>query len=415
MSTKQLPSALSASFKYSIFIFLLICASASAKQPVVATYYVAAGNPVAVSNLPAKKLSHILYAFIALCGDNSGTNDSTQKAIAIACEGKAPYSAVLHNEQQAITELDAFKKLKKQHPHLHILPSFGGWTLSQPFHGMAKSDSRRKIFVESAVELIAKHDVFDGIDIDWEYPGGGGNTQKVLNGEEARNEKRVFTLLMQELRAGLDKLKQNTARDYQLTAAVSGSKAKAQAIDWQKTIPFMDYVFAMTYDFAVGDGRAGHHTNLFSPNKNSLSAKNMINNLINAGVPANKLVLGIAFYGRGWIKSGWQGNDFEGGNNAVSTGSYIYKDLITSPPPGYLYAYDSEAEAAYLFNAETQGFISFDDKRSIKAKYDWSRKKGLAGLFSWQIMQDNEDLLNAMYEGMNSQQWSTTRVLYFND
>lgn len=402
MSTKHIRRSLLSRLQYCFFILLFCCLSASAKQPVVASYYSAAGNPVAVSNLPAEKLSHVLYAFIALCGDNSGANDTARKAIAIACEGKAPYSAVLYNEKEAMTELDAFRKLKQQHPHLRILPSFGGWTLSQPFHGMAKTEYARKHFVQSAVELIAKHDVFDGIDIDWEYPGGGGNSQTVLKGAQAKNEKQVFTLLMQEFRAELDKLKQNTGRDYQLTAAVSGSNAKTRAIDWQKAIPFMDYVFAMTYDFAVGDGRAGHHTNLFSSDKNSLSAQGMINNLMEAGVPTKKLVLGIAFYGRGWKNSDWKNNGFEGRNNAVSTGSYVYKELKTNPPPGYLYGYDSQAEAAYFFNAKTKGFISFDDIRSTKAKTDWSKKKGLAGVFSWQIMQDNGDLLDAMYKGMHS-------------
>ena len=116
-----------------------MCLSASAKQPVVASYYVAAGNPVAVGNLPANKLSHVIYAFVALCGDNSSANDMAQKAITIACKGKAPYSAVFYNKKDVMTELDAFRKLKQHNPQLHILPSFGGWTLSQPFHGMAKS------------------------------------------------------------------------------------------------------------------------------------------------------------------------------------------------------------------------------------------------------------------------------------
>ena len=402
MTRQHTEDFFSVGLKYFFISLLFICLSVNAKQPVVASYYVAAGNPIAVSNIPASKLSHVLYAFIALCGDNSGANKSTQKAIVVACEGKAPYSAVLYNKNEVMTELDAFRKLKQLHPHLTILPSFGGWTLSQPFHGLAKSESARKHFVQSAIELITQHDVFDGIDIDWEYPGGGGNSQKVLKGAQAQNEKQVFKLLMQELRAGLDKLEQNTGRDYQLTAAISGSTAKTQAIDWQKTIPFMDYVFVMTYDFAVGDGRAGHHTNLFSSDENSLSANGMINNLINAGVPAHKLVLGIAFYGRGWHNSNWKNNAFEGNNHAVSTGSYVYKELIANPPPGYLYGYDAQAEAAYLFNADTKGFISFDDPRSTRAKTDWSRNKGLAGVFSWQIMQDNGDLLEAMYQGMHS-------------
>ena len=387
-----------------VFFINFICVgfTVSATQPVVASYYMAAGNPEAVSKLPADKLSHILYAFIALCGDNSGANGATQKAIATACKGKAPYSAVVYNEKAAITEFSAFKKLKQQHPHLRVLPSIGGWTLSQPFHGMAKSGSAFKVFVQSAVDLIAKHDVFDGIDIDWEYPGGGGNSQKVLSAADAQREKQVFTLMMYELREKLSELTQKTGRSYQLTAAVSGSHLKTQAIDWQAAIRVMDYVFAMTYDFAVGDGRAGHHTNLFDSNKNSLSTEAMINNLLQAKVPAHKVVLGVAFYGRGWTNSGWQGNGFEGNHNAISTGSYRYKELVENPPKGYAYGYDLQSEAAYFYHAQTKGFISFDDPRSTKAKADWAKSKGLAGVFSWQIKQDNGELLDAMYQSMHS-------------
>jgi GH18 family chitinase len=409
MVIKHIQYALPSSLKFSFLILLFVCLPGNAKQAVVASYYMAAGDPVAVSQLPAEKLSHILYAFIALCGDseggdNRGANEATQKAIAIACEGKAPYSAVLFNEQAAMTELAAFRQLKKQHPHLRILPSFGGWTLSQPFHGMAKSESARKHFVQSAIDIIVQHDVFDGIDIDWEYPGGGGNSQNALNGQQAQQEKKIFTMLMRELRTKFNELTQRTGRNYQLTAAVSGSKMRVQAIDWPATAPVMDYIFAMTYDFAVGDGQAGHHTNLFSLEQDSLSTATMINNLINAGIPASKLVVGVAFYGRGWNNSGWQGNGFDESHNAVSNGSYQYKSLITIPPEGYEYGYDAQSEAAYFYNKVTKGFISFDDKRSVQAKTKWAKNNRLAGVFSWQIMDDNGDLLDAMYQGMQSPQ-----------
>jgi chitinase len=402
MLAKHTNNSLSSISKYLLSILLFICFSTTAKQPIVASYYVSAANPDAVSQLPADKLSHILYAFIALCGDNSGANETMQKAIAVACEGKKPYSAVIYNEKAAITEFAAFKKLKQQHPHLRVLPSFGGWTLSQPFHGMVRSESARKHFVQSAVDLIAKHDVFDGIDIDWEYPGGGGNSQKILKGADAQREKQVFTLMMFELREKLSELTQSTGKSYQLTAAVSGSHLKTHAIDWQTAIRVMDYVFVMTYDFAVGDGRAGHHTNLFDSNKNRQSTEGMINNLLQAKVPAHKLVVGVAFYGRGWTNSGWQGSGFSGSQNAISTGSYRYKELMVNPPKGFEYGYDAQSEAAYFYNAKTNGFISFDDPRSTKAKVDWARSKGLAGVFSWQIKQDNGELLDAMYQGMHS-------------
>lgn len=386
-----------ASFITALFFCFSFAANA---QQVVGSYYAADGNPEAVRSLPAEKLTHVLYAFLALCGDNEGASKTTLQALKTACADKEPYDSVIMNKAQTMAEFEAFEELKAVHPHLVILPSFGGWTLSKPFHGMAESDVNRKRFVDSAVALIERHPVFDGIDIDWEFPGGGGNSQPELSGADANREKQAFRMMMQELRKGLDTLSDKTGRTYQLTAAVSSNKSRINAIDWQQTVKYMDYVFAMTYDFAVGDGRAAHHTNLFSVNSNDSSAQKAISNLMTAGVPAEKLVLGVAFYGRGWIQSGWQGEQFSQNAKSKSIGSYVYKDLVSAPPKGYQQGYDSKAEAAYFYKPATGGFISYDNPRSVTAKAKWAKKMGLAGLFSWQIRQDNGSLLDAMHKGM---------------
>jgi GH18 family chitinase len=380
-----------------ITVLALFLSLPSHAKKVVATYYAADGNTATIDNLPAKQLTHVLYAFLAVCGNNQGAPLVTQQAIKKSCKGKAPFTAVMFNEEQAKDELSHFKQLKKKHPHLILLPSFGGWTLSNPFHDIAKSSAARQHFVKTAVSLIAKHDVFDGIDIDWEFPGGGGNTHPVLEGIAANQEKITFRLMMKEFRTALNTLSLQTNRQYQLTAAVSGSAEKTKAINWQKTIPHMDYVFAMTYDFVIGDGQAGHHTNLFSPDDKTHSTAGMINNLLNAGIPESKLVIGVAFYGRGWLQSGWQKSHFNGVNRASSIGSFTYKQLLEMPLDGYQYGYDENAQAAYLYHPEKDAFISFDDKRSIAAKANWVKSKGLAGLFSWQIRQDNGDLVSEMY------------------
>ena len=386
---------------YLLMSLLLMCCVANAKTPVVASYYYAAGDSDAVSQLPVTKLTHILYAFIALCGDNSGAAEATHKAIEKSCKGKEPFSAVMVNRSESMSELTAFKKLKKDNPHLIVLPSFGGWGLSQPFHDMALSETGRKNFVKSAIKLIATHDVFDGIDIDWEYPGGGGKSQPILSFAKAQQEKVMFKVLMQEFRTALDELENKTGREYQLTAAVSGLSEKTKAIDWNATIPFMNYVFVMSYDFATNNSKAAHHTNLFSANKNTQSTEAMVNNLLNAGVAAHKLAVGVAFYGRGWTNSDWQGQGFGSNEKAITTGTYTYKELITNPPQGYTYGYDQKSQAAYFYNLDNQGFISFDDTRSVLAKAKWAKEQGLAGVFSWQIMQDNGDLLEAMYRGVH--------------
>lgn len=91
---------------------------------------------------------------------------------------------------------------------------------------MAKSTSSRQHFVKTAVELITQYNAFDGIDIDWEFPGGGGNSHPILMGEEALQKTAAFRLMMKEFHYALDILALTTKRQYQLTAAVNGSVAK---------------------------------------------------------------------------------------------------------------------------------------------------------------------------------------------
>jgi GH18 family chitinase len=84
-----------------ITLLALFLSFPSHAQKVVATYYAADGNTATIDNLPAKQLTHVLYAFLAVCGDNRGASVVTQQAIEKACDGKAPFTAVMFNEEQA--------------------------------------------------------------------------------------------------------------------------------------------------------------------------------------------------------------------------------------------------------------------------------------------------------------------------
>ncbi|MEL7049400.1 MAG: glycosyl hydrolase family 18 protein, partial [Pseudomonadota bacterium] len=276
-------------------------ATAQEPDPIVASYYSSTGSPDKVAAIPAEKLSHVLYAFLTLCGDHRTAGEIAAARVTKACQGKPDFTATLIGGPSETAELAAFETLKENHPHLKVLASFGGWTLSAPFRDMAKTDAGRRHFVRTAIDVIKNNHAFDGIDIDWEYPGGGDNSSAPLGPEAAATERYVFRAMMRELRIGLDRLSVKTGRTYSLSAAVSGAARQTASIDWAGTAPHMNMVFAMTYDFAVSDGTAAHHTNLYPvPGKTALSGAQMIDNLQTAGVPNRKLVLGAAFYGRGW-------------------------------------------------------------------------------------------------------------------
>lgn len=414
----------------------------SAEQKVVAGYfadwqYKNADNPYVVEDIPAEQLTHVIYAFLSMCGPHTGASAEIQQLVAEQCEGKAPYTAIVVDTQAALktdfgkVNVDVpyqghfaqLAQLKKENPKLKILPSFGGWTMSEPFHAMAKDNKSIEQFATSAVDLIQQYDFFDGIDLDWEYPGGGGlttspwNPETKLSDEQKASEREAFTYLVKTLRGELDELEQTTNREYELSTAV-GVGAKASQIDWQAAQPYLTNMFAMTYDFLGGWGQqTGHTTNLHATERSwwGMGADVFINQMIELGVPSEKIVLGAAFYGRGW-----QGTeDFDGGlptQTLVSeqgaqfgtgeNGYFMFWDLMQnySAKQGYQYKYDEQAQAPYLWHPDKKVFISFEDQRSIKAKADWVKQANLGGIFTWELSGDpSGELVDVMHQEVNKQ------------
>ncbi|EDN58612.1 glycosyl hydrolase, family 18 [Vibrio antiquarius] len=312
-------------------------------------------------------------------------------------------------------------EMKKQHPDLKMLPSFGGWTMSEPFHAMAKSKQAMDQFSKTAVKLIAQYDFFDGIDLDWEYPGGGGlttspwNPDTKLSDEQKASEREAFTYLVKTMRAELDELTNQTKREYELSTAV-GVGPKAAGIDWKAAEPYLTNMFAMTYDFLGGWGQqTGHTTNLHATERSwwGMGADVFINQMIELGIPSEKLVIGAAFYGRGW-----QGTkDFSGGlptQDLVSeqgaqfgtgeNGYFMFWDLVKNygAEQGYEYKYDEQSQAPYLWHPVKKVFISYEDQRSIKAKANWAKQANLGGIFTWELSGDPKgELVKVMYQEMN--------------
>lgn len=396
-----------------------------------------ANNPYTVKDIPADKLTHVIYAFLSMCGPHTGASEKVQAQVAAACKGKAPFTAIVV-DQEAAFDVDFGKvsvdvpykghfaqlaELKKHHPTLTILPSFGGWTMSEPFHAMAKDDAAVKHFASSAVELIAKYDFFDGIDLDWEYPGGGGLTtspwspETKLSDEEKALEREAFTKLVKALRGELDVLAKKTGREYELSSAV-GVGPKAAQIDWSAVAPLMNNMFAMTYDFLGGWGKqTGHLTNLHATDRSvwGMGADVFINQMIDHGIPKDKLVLGAAYYGRGW-----EGTEFAGGlptstlisekgasfgTDDKEPGYFMYWDIKNNytAKQGYQYGYDEASHAPYLWHAKKKVFITYEDSRSVKAKAEWAKAQGLAGVFTWELSGDPDaELTGVMHQVLDN-------------
>ncbi|MDA0128729.1 glycoside hydrolase family 18 protein [Vibrio sp. MarTm2] len=400
--------------------------SVHAQDKVVAGYfadwqYSNPDNPYQVKDIPADNLTHIIYAFLSMCGPHTGASEAIQKQVEEHCKGKAPFTAIVVDQQAALKEdfgavsvevdykghFAQLAQLKQTHPDLVILPSFGGWTMSEPFHAMAKDPKAIEHFSKTAVELIAKYDFFDGIDLDWEYPGGGGlttspwNPATKLSDEQKASEREAFNHLVKALRGDLDKLASKTKREYELSTAV-GVGTKAQQIDWKTASPYLTNMFAMTYDFLGGWGQqTGHTTNLHATERSwwGMGADVFINQMIEQGIPSEKLVIGAAFYGRGWQGTQAYNGELPNGELVSDSGAqfgtgengyFMFWDLVNnySAKQGYQYKYDEQAQAPYLWNPEKKVFISFEDQRSIKAKAKWAKESKLGGIFTWELSGD---------------------------
>lgn len=388
------------------------------------------------ADIPAQNLTHLYYAFIPVCGDNPSLLAANPKGHAMLlsqCAGKPDYSVVVHDAFAALEKSypgDAANqpirgifaqlyRLKQAYPHIKILPSVGGWTLSDPLYDIGTNSAARAVFIASIIDFIRTYDFFDGIDIDWEFPGGGGATPTLGSPQDGAG----FVTLMQELRAALDALETETGRKYELAAAISGGVEKLSVIDWPNAAPHMDYINLMTYDYyGAGSSVLGHQTGLY-PSANATisgnSAHEAVQYLLTQGVPAAKITLGAAMYGRGWqnVSGGSAGKPFSGiGGADISIGGepgmmdyqQIEANFMGGPEAsgvnGFTVGWDDTAKASYVWNPTTNTLISMDAQRSVREKGAYILQHKLGGIFAWEIDADNGHILNAMHEGLGHPQ-----------
>ena len=315
---------------------------------VVAAYFVewsVYGRKFPVDKIPAYNLTHILYGFTPICG-GTGLNDSLKsiansfEALQKACAGRDDFKVAIHDPWAAIHKKQAghvnsteykgnfgqLMELKQRYPSLKILPSIGGWTLSDPFYSFGNATLRAR-FVESVKDFVLTWKFFDGVDIDWEYPGGYGANPNLGN---AATDGATYLLLMQELRAMLDQVELDTGRDMQLTSAIAAGYEKIGRVNYNQVQQYMDYLLVMTYDFygAWSYSVLGHMTGLYAPSWNSTDKYNThggIQTLVTGqSVSPSKIAVGVAMYGRGWSGvSGWKGNHHLSGTaTGKVTGTY---------------------------------------------------------------------------------------------
>jgi chitinase len=338
-------------------------------KPVIIAYVGGYRGLVATDSIDVWKVSHINYAFVDI-KDNR---------------------AWLHHEATDTINLRRLAELKKINPDVKILISIGGWTWSKNFSDAVLSDTSTHNFVSSAVEIVSEY-YLDGIDIDWEYPGMQGD-----NNVYRPEDKQHYTMLCKELRRCLDSLGLITQKKYYVTTAVGGWKEYLDHTEMDKVQLYVDYINLMSYDYANGtDTVSGHHANLYNSldDTNQYSAHKAIQEFIAAGVSPSKLVMGLAFYGKGWQMESDDNNGLyrKALKPARGAGFTYLKDSLADRN-GYRQYWDDVAMAPYLFNPENNIFITYDNERSVKNKCKYVKRNHLAGVMFWEYSDDMKEYL----------------------
>ena len=369
--------------------------------------YVPNWEPVAlVDGLSGQNVTHLIYAFLHVCGPGQLEKDAPR------CEGKGEQQLAESAIDQTFDE--AFQRLKKRASHVKVLASVGGWGGSDPFFHFANDPVKRARFAVSVADFLRRHPGFDGIDIDWEHPTSNGSANGVALGAPADGQ--GYADLMHTLRKTVDVLSAETGRPYFVTSAINTTKSLVDKINYRDAAKAMDFVFMMSYDyFGPWTPQAGHHAALRSIGDGlDDSLAGGLKTMLAAGVPAAKLVAGVAMYGRGFtgvVPPSPQPTQFNGSKRdgvfAGADGSVIYRDIASryvdkqgQGRSGYRVVYDPKGEAYALWNPATRFYLGYDDPRAVLRKGRFAVEQGLAGVFAWELSQDNGDLLNAMNLGV---------------
>ncbi|MFF8699587.1 glycosyl hydrolase family 18 protein [Streptomyces albidoflavus] len=345
-----------------------------------------------VTSGSAEKITHINYSFGNVQGGKCTIGDS------FAAYDKA-YTAAESVDGVADTwdqplrgNFNQLRKLKAKYPHIKVLWSFGGWTWSGGFTDAVKNPAA---FAKSCHDLVEDPrwaDVFDGIDLDWEYPNACGLSCDSSGPAALKN-------MVQAMRAqfGTDLV----------TAAITAdasSGGKLDAADYAGAAQYFDWYNVMTYDFFGAWDKTGPtapHSALNSYSgipKADFHSAAAIAKLKAKGVPASKLLLGIGFYGRGWTGVT---QDAPGGTaTGPATGTYEagiedYKVLKNTCP-----ATGTVGGTAYAKCGSN--WWSYDTPATIKTKMAWAKDQGLGGAFFWEFSGDTAggELVSAMGSGL---------------
>nr|WP_242677402.1 glycoside hydrolase family 18 protein [Streptomonospora litoralis] len=317
-------------------------------------------------------------------------------------------------EQPLAGGLRQLRELRERYPELGASISLGGWNTSVHFSTAVRTEESRREFVSSCLDLWLRGDlpvrdgepqggpgvaagVFDGIDLDWEWPGGDGHPDNIEHPADRRN----FTLLVREFRRQLDELGDQTGREYTLSASLPGDTQRMRDGYEPEVFEPLDFATVQGYDLTgPWSSVTGHHSQLYAPEgaAPAVGVHSVVQGYLEHGLPAEKLVVGFPGFGRGWRGVGQQ-TSFGRRAEAEAPASGDYGEHAAS------YAELEQRDARRYFDPVNGAYWlvdggewwSYDTPRVVARKGAYARERGLGGLMLWNLDMDPEgDLVRAM-------------------
>ncbi len=360
----------------------LLSATAQAKtnKYVIAAYVFPRNTVLAADQVAAKKLTRINFAFANI-----------------------DQGRIVEGDPSDAANLAMMVVLKKENPEWTVLVSVGGWLWSGRFSDAALTPASRAKFIDSVADFITRYKL-DGLDIDWEYPAMAGAAGNVFRPEDKQN----YTLLLKELRERFKKMQKPLHRHLYITIAAGASAEFLEHTEMDKVQKYVDTVNLMAYDYyEPGDDKiTGNHAPLFvdPADPKGISSDKSVQEFEAAGVPPNKIVLGVPFYGHVWGHVSATNNGlFQPGDpvpNAYSTYGKLTQDMTTQ---GFTRYWDAKASVPYLYNSQKQIFVSYEDSESLALKCKYVIDHHLAGMMFWEYSSDpSGKLLEAIDRGLDA-------------
>jgi chitinase len=353
---------------------------------VLAGYYI---GEMPVANIPVGQLTDIIYAF-----------------------GEPGKGNICHApDSHAQAQFKNLRALRAAHPQVHLLLSIGGWGGAPQYSDAALTPRSRRAFAQSCIYQYVLQAGFDGLDVDWEFPVHGG----VAGNPQRRQDKADVTALLAELRRQLDKLERSNHRHYYLTAATptgrwqtGGAYDPSDSYDFPAIVKYVDWLNVMTYDMNNGDSPVSNFNAPMhaDPHDPTPALERRWNNVSGAvtyyeqhGIPADKIVLGMPFYGLGYV--GVSSKDHGRFSHykidyPETPYSVVRAKLLTDP--AWQKHWSESAAAPWIYNVRTHTFFSYDDPRSMAVKAAFVKSRHLRGAMFWVLGEDDADgsLLRAL-------------------